>query len=190
MKSFALFAAAALALATPAFAAENYTLDPNHTNITWQANHFGFSNPDGKFASATGTLVLDRENPVNSKVEVTIATNGLVTGLPTFDEHIKSDKFLNVAQFPTATFVSDKVELTGKDTARVTGNLTLLGVTKPVVLEVKLNQIGINPINSKQTAGFSATTTIKRSDWGMTTYVPNISDEVKISIEAEANLAG
>lgn len=189
MKSRALLAAALISLSAPAFAAESYTFDPNHTNITWSANHFGFSNPDGKFASASGTLVLDRDHPENSKVQVSIDTNGLVTGLPTFDEHIKSDKFLNVAQFPTATFVSDKVELTGKDTALVTGNLTLLGVTKPVVLDVKLNQIGMNPINSKQTAGFSATTIIKRSDWGMTTYVPNVSDEVKISIEAEANLA-
>lgn len=189
MKSPVLLAAALISLSAPAFAAENYTFDPMHTNITWSANHFGFSNPDGKFASASGTLVLDREHPENSKVNVSIATDGLVTGMALFDEHIKSDKFLNVAKFPTATFVSDKVELTGADTAKVTGQFTLLGVTKPVTLDVKLNQIAVNPINNKQTAGFSATTTIKRSEWGMTTYVPNVSDDVKISIEAEANLA-
>lgn len=188
MKSFALFTAAALVLAAPAFAAESYTLDPNHTNIVWQANHFGFSNPDGKFASASGTLVLDRENPANSKVEVSIATNGLVTGIARFDEHLKSADFLNVEKFPTATFVSDKVELTGEDTAKVSGLLTLLGVSKPVVLDVKLNRLAENPMSHKMTAGFSATTTIKRSEWGMGYGVPNVSDEVKISIETEANL--
>lgn len=189
MKVYALLTAAVLAFSAPAFATETYTLDPNHTNIVWRANHFGFSNPDGKFASASGSVTLDRENPAKSSVSVSIATTGLVTGIAKFDEHLKSADFLNVEKFPAATFVSDKVELTGPDTAKVSGTFTLLGVAKPIVLDVKLNRIGMNPIAQKQTAGFTATTTIKRSEFGMGAYVPNVSDEVQIHIEAEANLA-
>lgn len=176
-------------LNTAAFAAaETYALDPNHTNVNWQANHFGFSNPSGKFADTTGTLVLDEAKPENSKVTVDISPANIVTGIPKFDEHLKSKDFLNVLEFPKAKFVSDKVELIGKDKAKVTGTLTLLNVSKPIVLDVTLNKIGVNPMTQKKTAGFSATTTIKRSDFGISMYVPNVSDEVKIAIESEANL--
>ena len=177
-------------LSAPAFAApQNYTLDPMHTNVVWSANHFGFSNPSGKFATVQGTLVLNQDAPVNSKVNVTIALASVITGIDKFDAHLKSDAFFDVAKFQTATFVSDKVEVTGKDTAKVTGNLTLHGVTKPVVLDVKLNKIGENPINKKGTAGFSATTVIKRSEFGINYALPGVSDEVKIAIESEANLS-
>ncbi len=184
----ALFSTLLLA-SVPAFAAETYNFDPNHTNVVWRASHFGFSNPDGKFMGVSGKLVLDEAAPANSRVEVTIPTTGLVTGIPKFDEHLKSADFLNVEKFPLATFVSDRVELTGADTAKVTGNFTLNGVTKPIVLDVKLNKIAPNPMSQVKTAGFSASTVIKRSEFGITTYVPNISDEVTIQIEAEANLA-
>lgn len=184
-----LFLSSVLAVtALPAFAADTFTFDTNHTNITWRANHFGFSNPDGKFVGATGTLVLDETNPANSKVNVSIPTTGLVTGLPRLDEHLKSADFLDVEKFPIATFASDKVELTGKDTAKVSGMLTLHGVTKPVVLDVRLNKIGENPMNHLKTSGFSATTTIKRSEFGISAYVPNVSDEITFSIEVEANV--
>lgn len=189
MKSFALLTAAVLTLAAPAFAAETYTFDPNHTNIVWNANHFGFSNPDGKFASASGTVTLDKEDPANSKVEVSVATGAVVTGIPRFDEHLKGADFFNVEKFPAATFVSEKVEVTGENTAKVHGTLTLLGIAKPLVLDVKLNQIGINPMNKAPTVGFSATGVIKRSEYGMNYAIPNVSDEVQIRIEAEANQA-
>lgn len=185
-KSFALVTAALLTVAAPALAAETYTLDPNHTNIVWNANHFGFSNPDGKFASASGTVTLDKENPANSKVEVSVATGAVVTGIPKFDEHLRGADFFDAEKFPTATFVSDKVEVTGENTAQVHGTLTLLGVAKPLVLDVKLNQIGENPMSKNPTVGFSATTVIKRSEFGMNYAVPHVSDEVQIRIEAEA----
>ena len=188
MKLAALTTLAVLAFAAPTFAApENYTIDPNHTNIIWQVSHFGFSNPNGKFASATGTLVLDEAAAATSRVEVKLDLNGMVTGLPKFDEHIKGSDFLNVAQFPTATFVSTKVEQLSEQTARVTGNLTLHGITKPVTMNVRLNKIGVNPIISKKTAGFTALMVIKRSDFGISAYIPNVADEVKVAIEAEAN---
>jgi polyisoprenoid-binding protein YceI len=186
----AMLAASALALSfvLPAQAAETYKLDPMHTQVVWSINHFGFSNPSGKFASIDGTLTLDEAKPEDSKVTATITIANLFTGLDKLNEHLLSDKFFDAKQFPTATFTSTKVETTGKDTAKVTGDLTVHGVTKPVVLDVTLNKIGENMMK-KKTAGFSATTTIKRSDFGMTTYLPMLGDEVKLSIESEANLA-
>ncbi len=169
-----------------ASAADKYVLDPTHTNITWQANHFGFSNPSGKFAKVEGTLLLDEAKPENSKVNVTVSVGSIITGLEKFDTHLKSKDFFNVDKFPNATFISDKVEVTGKDTAKVHGKLTMLGVTKPEILDVKLNKIGENPISKKKTAGFSASTTIKRSEYGMNYGIPGVSDEVKLMIESEA----
>ena len=103
-----------------------------------------------------------------------------MTGLPKLNEHLLGDSFFDVAKFPTATFVSTKVDVTSKTTAKVTGDLTLHGVTKPVVLDVTLNKIGEN-MKKQKTAGFSATATIKRSDFGMTAYLPALGDEVKLS---------
>ncbi len=177
----------ALAHATPA-QAEKYKFDPNHTNIDWQANHFGFSNPSGKFAKTEGTLELDEDKPENSKVTITIHTDSVVTGIEKFDQHIESADFLDAVKFPTATFISDKVEVTGKETAKVSGMLNLHGVENPVTLEVKLNKIGESPVAHRKTAGFSASTTIKRSEFGINTALPFVSDEVKLSIEAEANV--
>src|SRR4051812_48407510 len=105
-----LIPALALIVAAPAFAApETYTLDPNHTNVYWHANHFGFSTPSGKFADVQGTLVLDEAAPANSKVNVTIAPGSIVTGIDKFNTHLKSADFFDAEKFPTATFVSDKV---------------------------------------------------------------------------------
>lgn len=174
-------------LAFSAQAAETYKLDPSHTAITWHVNHFGFSTPSGKFMSVDGDVKLDEANPAASSVKVTVDVNGINSGVAKLDEHLKTPDFFDVAKFPTATFISTKVVPTGKDTAKVEGNLTLHGVTKPVTLDVKLNKIGENMMKLK-TAGFTASTTIKRSEFGITTYVPNLGDDVKIEIESEANV--
>ena len=173
-------------LAFSAQAAEKFTLDASHTAITWHVDHFGFSTPSGKFMSVKGEVMLDEANPAASSVNVTIDIAGINSGVPKLDEHLKSPDFFDVAKFPTATFVSKKVETTGADTAKVSGDLTLHGVTKPVTLDVKLTKIGENMMKLK-TAGFTASTTIKRSEFGMTTYVPNLGDDIKIEIESEAN---
>jgi len=188
ISSLFTMAALSLLLTKPAFAADTYQLDPMHTAIVWHINHFGFSNPSGKFMNVDGTLVLDEKNPAASKVTVTIPISDFNTGIAKLDEHIATKDFFDAAEFPTATFVSKTVKVTGKDTAVVNGTLTLRGVSKPVVLNVKLNKLGQNMMN-KQTAGFSATANIKRSDFGMTAYLPGLGDEVKIDIESEANLA-
>ncbi len=165
-------------------AVTTYTLDPNHTYVLWHINHFGFSNPAGKWI-ANGTLVLDKDKPQNSKVNATILVSNMVTGLPELDKHLKTDLFFNTDKYPTATFVSDKVTVTSKTSAKVHGLLTVHGIAKPVTLNVKLNSIAISPITNKETAGFSAFTTLKRSDFGITTLLPGLSDDVKIEIEAE-----
>jgi len=180
---------ALIAFSVPANAAETYKFDPNHTNINWSANHFGFSTPSGKFAESEGALILDELNPNNSKVEITIKTTSIITGLPEFDNHLKGANFLNVAKFPTAKFVSTQVISQGTNMAKVSGNLTLLGITKPVVLDVRLNKLALNPFSQRKTAGFSAKIIINRSEFGMNFGTPGVSDEVKINIEAEAILS-
>jgi polyisoprenoid-binding protein YceI len=170
-----------------AYALETYKLDNSHTSVTFHINHFGFSNPSGKWY-ADGTLLLDEKNPENSKLDVLINTASLNTGIDKLDEHLKSKDFFDVKQFPTATFISNKIILTGKDSAKVRGSLTLHGITKAITLDVKLNKIGVSPVTNIKTAGFTATTILKRSDFGIDNYLPNLSNEVKLNIEAEAIL--
>jgi polyisoprenoid-binding protein YceI len=170
------------ALAEP----QTYMLDPSHTNVLWSASHFGFSSPSGKFTDATGELVLDESKPETSMVNVTIKTGSVLTGIPKFDTHLTSADFFDSAKFPNATFKSTQVTLSGSNSAKVAGDLTLHGVTKPVVLNVKLNKIGESPISKAKTAGFSATTVLKRSEFGINYALPGVSDEVAIAIEAEA----
>lgn len=169
-------------------AAETYDFDPTHTMVNWQANHFGFSNPTGKFPFVTGHFVLDEKNPAASKVEAVIELAKISTGDEKFDAHLKNADFFNVEKYKTAKFVSNKVEVTGKDTAKVYGTLTLLDKTNPVVLDVTLNKIGENPMSKKKTSGFTAVTSIKRSDYGITYAIPGVSDDVKLHIEAEGTL--
>lgn len=169
-------------------AEQTYQLDNSHTQVVWQISHFGFSHPAGKWM-AEGSLVLDDAKPQNSKVNATIHVADMVTGIPKLDEHLKSADFFDVAKYPTATFVSDKVSVSGKQKAAVHGMLTLHGVSKPVTLNVTLNKMGVNPVSNKKTAGFSASTTIKRSEFGINKYLPGLGDEVKINIEAEAVVA-
>ena len=142
-------------------ASDTYTLDPSHTYVQWYINHFGFSNPSGKWM-ASGTVTLDEKNPQNSKVNATVKIADIVTGINELDNHLRSPSFFNTARFPTATFVSDKIDVINKDEANVHGILTLHGVSKPVLLHVKLNKSGMNPISNKQAVGFSATAQINR----------------------------
>ncbi len=176
--AFALFASGS------AFAADAYKIDPNHSSVTFQYTHFGFSHPTGKFMNAVGTVNLDKADPSKSSVEVSFDIAGVNTGVPALDAHLKTPDFFDAAKFPTATFKSTKVVVTGKDTAKVTGDLTIHGVTKPVTLDVKLNKLDLNMMK-KEDAGFTATATIKRSDFGMGNYVPAVSDQVDLYIEAE-----
>lgn len=174
----------------PALAAQaepqTYTVDPSHTSIVWSVNHFGFSSPSGKFGNVSGELILDEQKPENSSVKITVDTASVISGVPKLDDHMKSKDFFDVAKFANATFVSTKVVLSGTDTAKVDGNLTLHGVTKPLTLDVKLNKIGDSPVTKKKTAGFTASTVIKRSEFNMTYGLPGLADDVTLNIQSEA----
>jgi len=164
-----------------------YKFEKNHTSVLWTANHFGYSKVSGKFVDVDGSITFDEKAPKNSKVEATINMNSIVTGLPKFDEHLKSKDFFDVKTYPTAKFVSKKVEITKGNSAYVYGDLTLLGKTRELILSVTFNKSAPNPMNKKPTIGFSAIASINRSDFGMAYALPNIADNVYLNIEAEAN---
>lgn len=186
MNHIATLTAAAALFITPALAAPtDFEFDKSHTNISFSIDHFGFSKTDGRFAQWDGTLVIDQENPANSEVAVVIKTDSLDTFFPDRDTHLKSPDFFNVQQFPEITFNSTDVEKTGDETLKITGDLTILGVTKPAILDVKVTKIGESPITKKLTVGFDASTTIKRSEFGMNTFAPAIGDEVTVRIHSE-----
>ncbi|PTN56251.1 YceI family protein [Stenotrophomonas panacihumi] len=165
-----------------------YKLDPSHTDVLVQWNHMGFSNPTAHFGNADGTLVFDAADPTKSSVQVTLPLSGLNSFTAKFDEHLKSADFFDAAKFPTATFKSTKVEAAGTNKFTVTGDLTIKDQTKPVVLDVTLNGAGDHPMMKVPAVGFDATTTIKRSDFGVGAYAPAVSDEVKIRITTEAEV--
>lgn len=184
-----LLAASAVALAfvgTAAFAAPvTYNIEPTHTSVTFTWNHGGgLSRMNGKFMNAVGTVVLDEAAPATSKVDVSFAIDGINTGVAALDTHLKTPDFFDAAQFPTATFKSTKVDVTGAKTAKVTGDLTLHGVTKPVTLDVTLNKI----TDDKKKAGFNAKGTIKRSEFGISRFVPAVGDEIDLEISSELSL--
>jgi polyisoprenoid-binding protein YceI len=188
MRSLAIALASVAALALSSLAhADEYEIDGTHTHVGFTISHLGFSETYGVFKNVAGTLTLDEAKPAASKVDITIQTASLDTANDARDEHVKGKDFLDVAKYPTMTFKSTKVEVTGKDTATITGDLTLHGVTKPVGLIVKLNKAGPSPMDkTRHVAGFSAIGKLKRSDFGITTYVPAIGDEVTLAISTEA----
>lgn len=179
-------AAAAPAAEAIQIASGTYKLDPSHTDVLVQWNHMGFSNPSAHFGNAEGTLVFDSADVTKSTVEVKLPLSGLNSFTAKFDEHLKSADFFDAAKFPAATFKSTKVEAAGTNKLTVTGDLTIKDITKPIVLHVTINGGGEHPMAKVPAAGFDATTTIKRTDFGVGAYAPNVSDEVKVRITTEA----
>ncbi|MBS3960145.1 MAG: polyisoprenoid-binding protein [Xanthomonadaceae bacterium] len=181
----------ALALATfasPAFAADAFKFDASHTYIGFAIDHLGFAKTLGEFLRFDGTLKLDREDLTRSSIEVTIDTASIDTDQPDFDEHLRSADFFHVAEHPAMTFRSTAVEDLGEGRLKVTGDLSLLGTTRPVVLDTRLNRVAMHPFRpSIEVAGFSATTTIDRTAFGMGKYAPAVGTQVEIRIEAEFN---
>ena len=184
-----LLLAAALVLATaPAFAAPlTYTIDPRHTNVIATWDHFGFSRPSASFAQAEGTIVYDADHVGQSSVKVTLPLTGMTSFVADLDKHLRSGDFFDAEKYPDATFASTKVEAAGDNRLRVIGDLTMHGITKPVVLEVTLNKAAAGR-DGQPHIGFDATTTIKRSEWGLGMVAPKVSDEVAIRITTEAGV--
>ena len=182
-------APAAPEVAAIAVASGTYKLDPTHTDVLAQWNHMSFSNPTAHFGTVDGTLVYNADDVSQSSVEVTLPLSGLNSFTAKFDEHLRSADFFDAATFPVATFKSTKVEAAGTNKLTVTGDLTIKDQTKPVVLDVTVNGAGQHPMMKVPAVGFDATTTIKRTDFGVGAYAPNVSDEVKLRITTEATQA-
>jgi polyisoprenoid-binding protein YceI len=166
-----------------------YKTDPAHSKITWSVTHFGFSTYIGQFSHVDATLKVDPKAVGATALDVTVDANSLGTLNPALDTHLKSKDFLDVAAFPTATFKAVKVTQTGEKTADIAGELTLHGVTKPVVVHATFMQGGVNPLDKKYSLGFAGTAEITRSEFGIKSYVPAISDKVTLTIEAEFKAA-
>ena len=162
----------------------NYGVEPSHVRVRFSVNHFGFTTYSGDFNTTSGTLNLDPAKPADSKLSVTVATNSVYTPSEKLAGELKSADWLDAAKFPDMTFTSTKIEKTGATTAKVIGDLTLHGVTKPVTLNATFFGAGPNPFNKKLTIGFEVTGKIKRSDFCVTKYVPLIGDEVDLMISA------
>lgn len=183
--SVAFFAALSAMLATPAFSADSYTIDSRHTFPVFEVSHLGFSTQRGRFDKTTGKITLD---PVakSGSVDLSIDTTSLDMGFDAWKEHLSEEGFFNLAKFKTMTFKSDKLIFDGDNVIAAEGSFTLLGVTKPLRLTVANFRCGTNPMSKKALCGADITATIKRSDFGMTKYLPAIGDEVKISSPVEA----
>jgi polyisoprenoid-binding protein YceI len=180
--AFTCFAQAALAV--------TYTLEPDYTQGVLRWDHLGFSLPAAQFAQGTGTLEFDEGDPTMASIKVTIPIASLSTGVPDLDERLKSEDFFEVAKYPTATFVSTRVEKgMGANRLKVTGDLTIRKVTRPVTLEVTLRKIGKNARTEVPSIGFDAKGTLKRSDFGLGAYVPQVSDEIDLLVTTQAGEA-
>ena len=180
----ALFATAGIATAAPV----NYNVDPTHTYAAYEVGHLGLSTQSGVFTKISGQLTVD-EAAKSGKVNISIDAASLQTFLADRDKHLKSADFFNVEKFPTLTYQSDKVVFKGGKPASVEGKLTLLGVTKPVTLKLLNVTKAKHPMSGLETWGANAETTIKRSEFGMKTFIPAVSDEVTLKIAIEASKA-
>ena len=181
-------AATALGLAAAAVSAApvTYTVDTTHSRVTFYVNHFGFSNSVGEFKLADGTVTFDNDDWSKSKVDARIPVQTLELGDLKWNTHVLSGDFLESAKYPDITFVSRKVEKVDATHGKVHGDLTIKGVTRPVVLDLTVNKVGEHPIRKTQAAGFTATTTVKRTEFGVSLYAPAVADDVVIRIEVEA----
>ena len=171
----------------PGAKAKTYTIDNDHTAVVFRVNHLGFSNVFGRFNDLAGAVDFDGDWSAG-KVELTIQTASIDTAVAQRDDHLRSPDFFNAVEFPTIRFESTGVKKDGDQRGTLTGNLTLLGVTKPVTLDVTFNKVGPHPspqMAGVEVAGFSAKTTVKRSEFGMKTFLPGVGDDIEIWLEVE-----
>jgi polyisoprenoid-binding protein YceI len=162
--------------------AGTYKVEPYHTQVSFSISHFGFTDFSGFFSGASGTLQLDPSTASASKLQVSIPVSLILTTAPVLDDLLKTDQWFDVAKYPNATFTSTKVIPTGQDSATITGNLTLHGVTKPVTLKARLIGSGTDPLDKAFNVGFEAVGTIKRGDFGIKQYLPLVGDDVTLKI--------
>ena len=185
-----LLAAAFVTGATAALAAPvKYELDASHSQVVFSYNHLGFSTTTGMFSGFDGEIMYDEGDPANSSVSVSMPVMSMFTGWEAREGHFMSGDFFGAEEGDLVTFVSTGIEVTGDNTALITGDLTMNDVTKSVVLETTLNQKAPYPFGPKQgtpTMGLNATTTLLRSDFNLGAFAPAVSDEVEVVISIEA----
>ena len=188
-KTLSLGLAVAIASSVALAAPVDYKIDPTHTATVFSWNHFGFSTPSANFTDIQGTIKIDNAKPANSSVEVTIPLSSVNTNVPALDKEFQEEAWFNAAKYPNITFKSTKVETKDKKHFKITGDLTVKGVTKPVVLDAVLNKQGEHPMAKVPAIGFNATTSFNRSAFGIGNYVPNVGDKITVNITTEATAA-
>ncbi|WP_174279556.1 YceI family protein [Sphingomonas bacterium] len=166
-----------------AVAAGTYTADGRHTQVAWTINHLGFSLYHGLFGNASGSLTIDPARPDAAKVTISFPIADVVTTVDALNKHIAAPDMLDAAKYPTGSFISTKVTVSGTH-ATIDGNLTLKGVTKPVSLAATFIGGGTNPLSKAATIGFQAKGSINRSDFGITYLLPALGDQVDLDITA------
>ncbi len=182
-----LILATALTLgATGAFAADKYVLDASHSQVIFSYNHLGFSTTYGMFSGFEGEIMFDQADPAASSVNVSMPVMSMFTGWEKREGHFLSGDFFGAEEGDMISFSSTAIEVTGDDTAKITGDLTMNDITKSVTLDAKLNKAGDHPQAGKPWAGFDATATVLRSDFGLGKFAPFVSDEVAVQISIEA----
>lgn len=183
----ALLISSALAITTMASAAlpSQWQLDDSHTRVGFSVNHLGFSTTMGHFGDVQGTVNYNIKTPNKTNMNFTIATDSIDTNWDARDKHLKTDEFFNVAKYPTMTFKSTKVSFINPQQAKITGDFTMLGQTKPLTLDVTLNKIANSPLTKEPVIGFRATGNIDRAAYGMTAYASGITTNVPIQIDGE-----
>lgn len=162
--------------------AGTYKIEPYHTQVGFTLSHFGFSNFSGFFSGASGSLTIDPAHLSAGSLDVTVPVQSVETTVPKLDGELKGAQWFDADQFPNATFRSTRIVRTGANTADITGNLTLHGVTQPITLKARLVGSGTNPLDKMFTVGFEATGTIARSRFGVRQYVPLVGDDVTLTI--------
>ncbi|WP_151723307.1 YceI family protein [Acinetobacter junii] len=188
-KTLSLGLAVAIASSVTLAAPVDYKIDPTHTATVFSWNHFGFSTPSANFTDIQGVIKVDNAKPSNSSVDVIIPISSVNTNVPALDKEFQEEAWFNAAIYPNITFKSTKVETKDKKHFKITGNLTVKGVTKPVVLDAVLNKQGEHPMAKVPAIGFNATTSFDRSAFGIGNYVPNVGDKITVNITTEATAA-
>ncbi len=168
----------------PALAAETYRLDPTHTYPGFFVSHAGLSIMQGRFDQTEGTVVLDRDGG-GSSLRAVVKTASIDTGHEGRDKILRGKQFLESERFPEMVFQSSRVTFTGKDTARIDGELSLHGVSSPLSLQLTRIACGVHPLKRSWSCGFSAVGKLKRSDFGMNSFLSSVGDEIELRIEAE-----
>ena len=188
LKTLSLGLAAALTTTFALAAPVDYKIDPTHTTTVFSWNHLGFLTPSANFTDIQGVIKVDNTQPANSSVEVAIPLSSINSSVAALDKEFQAEAWFNAAKYPNITFKSTKVETKDKKHFKITGDLTVKGITKPVVLYAVLNGQGKHPMLKVPAIGFNATTSFNRSDFGLGSYVPMVGDKITVNITTEATV--